>query len=342
MDVTATYLSLPKILLFYYKNARQAATTYQLPAEMEDNNGEQIGESTRSAPTRHARRLLPGGFKSFRRHHFNHQAGLPDASPIGKARRRGCVGRCQFRASLRQWRVGAPRRLANRLSRFSRASAVPWRELKETGSEPRGRADLSGRAAHVGDNQVSRLCGKSFWRTSIAINTAERQLVIRISNAPRSDRFMRQACDFRRRRGPTMAANEAMNRFFRLGVAVSNYSDGQLMRMVAATRGKRDVVLAISTTGSRGKFCHARVAAILHIVINHQANCPLPVATFRSACTYPKLRTPQTDQVRMPGGDRSSCGAHGISQSARNPGRMRRIKYALVDRLGDADGPLGD
>ena len=36
-----------------------------------------------------------------------------------------------------------------------------------------------------------------------------------------------------------MAASEAMNRFFRLGVAVSNYSDGQLMRMVAATLGKR-------------------------------------------------------------------------------------------------------
>src|SRR5438552_3724855 len=59
----------------------------------------------------------------------------------------------------------------------------------------------------------------------------------------------------------SLAANEAMNRFFRLGVAVSSYSDGQLMRMVAATLGKRDVVLAISTTGKPREIVDAASVA---------------------------------------------------------------------------------
>ena len=38
-----------------------------------------------------------------------------------------------------------------------------------------------------------------------------------------------------------MLAEEAKFRFFRLGIAVSNYSDGELMRMVAASLDKKDV-----------------------------------------------------------------------------------------------------
>src|SRR3982751_5556734 len=151
------------------------------------------------------------------------------------------------------------------VTRFSRAiGCAGVRELKVKLAQSLvvGRIYLE-TPPSVGDNQ-----GKpTLWQVILddihrAINTAERQLVIpdfeRASEAIAS-------CDklvtFGVGGGSTMAANEAMNRFFRLGVAVSNYSDGQLMRMVAATLGKRDVVLAISTTGKPREIVDAATVA---------------------------------------------------------------------------------
>src|SRR3954468_15781358 len=83
-----------------------------------------------------------------------------------------------------------------------------------------------------------------------AINTAERQLVVAdFERAAGVIAACGKLLTFGVGGGSTTVANEAKHRFFRLGVAVSNYSDGQLMRMVTATLDKKDVVLAISATG---------------------------------------------------------------------------------------------
>ena len=69
-----------------------------------------------------------------------------------------------------------------------------------------------------------------------AINTAERQLVVAdFERAAEAIASSNKLITLGVGGGSTTLANEAKYRFFRLGVAVSNYSDGQLMRMVAAT-----------------------------------------------------------------------------------------------------------
>ncbi|HSF91061.1 MAG TPA: MurR/RpiR family transcriptional regulator [Paracoccaceae bacterium] len=49
--------------------------------------------------------------------------------------------------------------------------------------------------------------------------------------------------------GSANVAREGANRFFRLGIPSEAHADGYLQRMVAATLGKGDVVLAISSSG---------------------------------------------------------------------------------------------
>src|SRR4029079_18136788 len=82
-----------------------------------------------------------------------------------------------------------------------------------------------------------------------AINTAERQLATPdFQRATEAILSCNKLVCFGVGGGSTMLAEEAKFRFFRLGIAVSNYSDGELMRMVAANLDKKDVVLAISMT----------------------------------------------------------------------------------------------
>ncbi|WP_020592110.1 MurR/RpiR family transcriptional regulator [Kiloniella laminariae] len=49
--------------------------------------------------------------------------------------------------------------------------------------------------------------------------------------------------------GSSTVANDASNRFFRLGIPTASHCDGYLQRMQASTLGKGDVVFAISATG---------------------------------------------------------------------------------------------
>jgi DNA-binding MurR/RpiR family transcriptional regulator len=49
--------------------------------------------------------------------------------------------------------------------------------------------------------------------------------------------------------GSSIVAQDAANRFFRLGVPATFHCDGYLQRMQASTLGKEDVVVAISATG---------------------------------------------------------------------------------------------
>ena len=57
--------------------------------------------------------------------------------------------------------------------------------------------------------------------------------------------------------GSTVAVAEIENRFFRLGIAVNHSSDPRLMRMIAATLGRGDVVLAVSTSGNMTEVIEA-------------------------------------------------------------------------------------
>ena len=149
--------------------------------------------------------------------------------------------------------------------------------------------------------------------------------------------------------GSTIAATEIEHRFFRLGIAVSHSSDPKLMRMIAATLGRNDVVIAISTSGNAAEVIEAamvarqygaliiavtkpgsRLAAIADIALGmHVAEAPdalkptasryalLAVIDLLAASTaYCKPREAQT--------------------------RMRRIKYELMKANGSADDPLGD
>jgi DNA-binding MurR/RpiR family transcriptional regulator len=240
------------------------------------------------------------------------------------------------------------------VTRFSRAiGCTGVRELKVKLAQSLvvGRIYLE-EPAYARDNQ-----GKpTLWQIILedihrAINTAERQLVVpdfeRAAGAIAS-------CDklvtFGVGGGSTMAASEAMNRFFRLGVAVSNYSDGQLMRMVAATLGKRDVVLAISTTGRPREIVDAASVAREYgttVIAITKPNSPLAMVADIPLGLY----VPETPNALKPTAARfaflAAIDLLAALTAYRSPRetqeRMRRIKYALVNLGdGDADGPLGD
>ena len=61
--------------------------------------------------------------------------------------------------------------------------------------------------------------------------------------------------------GSSMAAREAENRFFRLGMHASSCCDAQLQLMMAATLTAADVLLVLSITGRYGPIIHAAEVA---------------------------------------------------------------------------------
>jgi len=150
--------------------------------------------------------------------------------------------------------------------------------------------------------------------------------------------------------GSTTVANEAKHRFFRLGLAVSNYSDAQLMRMVAATLGKKDVVLAISATGKPKEIVDAVTIAREYgatIIAVTKPNSPLAAAANISLGLY----VPETPNALKPTASRfaflAAIDLLAALTAYRSPRetqeRMRRIKYALGNfGDGEAEGPLGD
>jgi DNA-binding MurR/RpiR family transcriptional regulator len=150
--------------------------------------------------------------------------------------------------------------------------------------------------------------------------------------------------------GSTLAAAEVENRFFRLGIAASHSSDPRLMRMIAATMTRKDVVIAISTTGKATEVAEAaaiaksygavvvaitkpqsRVAAAADIVLGvHVPEAPdslKPTASRYALLAVIDLLAAST--------------AYCKPREAQD--RMRRIKYELVRATdGTADEPLGD
>ncbi|MBR0970458.1 MurR/RpiR family transcriptional regulator [Bradyrhizobium japonicum] len=150
--------------------------------------------------------------------------------------------------------------------------------------------------------------------------------------------------------GSTLAAAEVQNRFFRLGIAVSHASDPRLMRMIAATFGRDDVVVAISTTGEANEVIEAasiarqygalvvaitkpqsRLASIADIALG--VHVPeAPDALKPTASRYALLAT-----IDLLAASTAYC------KPLEAQARMRRIKYELLKGSdGDAKGPLGD
>src|SRR4051812_9124650 len=240
------------------------------------------------------------------------------------------------------------------VTRFSRAvGCVGVRELKVKLAQSLvvGRIYLE-EPPHAGGNP-----GKpTVWQAILedihrAINTAERQLVVAdFERAAGVIAACGKLVTFGVGGGSTMVANEAKHRFFRLGTAVSNYSDGQLMRMVAATLDKKDVVLAISATGKPKEIIDAVTIAKEYgatIIAVSKPNSPLAAAADISLGLY----VPETPNALKPTASRyaflAAIDLLAALTAYRSPRdtqeRMRRIKYALGNfGDGEAEGPLGD
>ena len=240
------------------------------------------------------------------------------------------------------------------VTRFSRAvGCTGVRELKVKLAQSLvvGRIYLE-EPPRVGDNR-SR---PSLWQVILedihrAINTAERQLVVPdFERAAEAIASCNKLVTFGVGGGSTMLAQEAAHRFFRLGLAVSNHSDSHLMRMVAATLGKKDVVLAISATGTPREIIDAVNIALEYdttVIAITKPNSPLSALASISLGLY----VPETANALKPTASRfaflAALDLLAAMTAYRNPRetqeRMRRIKYALVNvGNGDADGPLGD
>src|SRR3954447_15509818 len=150
--------------------------------------------------------------------------------------------------------------------------------------------------------------------------------------------------------GSTLAAAEVQNRFCRLGIAVSHASDPRLMRMIAATLGCDDVVIAVSTTGAANEVIEAagiakqygallvaitrpqsRLASIADIVLG--VHVPeAPDALKPTASRYAFLAA-----IDLLAASTAYC------KPLEAQARMRRIKYELLKGTdGNSGGPLGD
>jgi len=240
------------------------------------------------------------------------------------------------------------------VTRFSRAvgcAGVRQLKVKLAQSLVVGRIYLD-EPLHVDDDRAK----PTLWQTILeeihrAISTAERQLVLPdIERAATAIASCNKLVTFGVGGGSTMAATEAKHRFFRLGIAVSNYSDGQLMRMVAASLDKKDVVLAISATGKPRELIDAVTIAKEYgatVIAITKPNSPLAALSDIALGLY----VPETPNTLKPTASRyaflAAIDLLAASAAYRNPResqeKMRRIKYALVNvGNGDAEGPLGD
>ena len=148
---------------------------------------------------------------------------------------------------------------------------------------------------------------------------------------------------------PLLAPLAGRNVMIGHGVACYGAAD-RYLGMLAATLGKRDVVLAISTTGKPREIVDAATIAKEYgatIVAITKPNSPLAMAADIPLGLY----VPETPNALKPTAARfaflAAIDLLAALTAYRSPRetqeRMRRIKYALVNLGdGDADGPLGD
>jgi RpiR family carbohydrate utilization transcriptional regulator len=150
--------------------------------------------------------------------------------------------------------------------------------------------------------------------------------------------------------GSTVAVTEVEHRFFRLGVAVSHTSDPHLMRMVASTLGKNDVVIAISTTGNATDVIEASTIAKRYgarVIAITKPKSRLAMLADIALCVY----VPEAADALKPTASRyalltavdllAAATAYSRPQEAQE--QMRRMKLELLRSTnGNADEPLGD
>jgi len=150
--------------------------------------------------------------------------------------------------------------------------------------------------------------------------------------------------------GSTLAAAEVQNRFFRLGVAVSHASDPRLMLMIAATFGRDDVVIAVSTTGAAKEVIEAASIAkhygALVVAITKPQSKLASIADITLG-----VHVPEAPDALKPTASRYAilatidllAASTAYCKPLEAQGRMRRMKYELMKGSdGDAEGPLGD
>jgi RpiR family carbohydrate utilization transcriptional regulator len=150
--------------------------------------------------------------------------------------------------------------------------------------------------------------------------------------------------------GSSLAAAEVQNRFFRLGIAVSHTSDPKLMRMIAATLGPDDVVIAISTSGAASEVIEATAIArqygALSIAITKPQSRLASIADIALGVYVPEAPDalkPTASRYAFLAAIDLLAAATAYCKPLEAQARMRRIKYELLKGSdGDAKGPLGD
>ena len=156
---------------------------------------------------------------------------------------------------------------------------------------------------HVLDTLTEQVDGAALQRAATTIAGAERVLI------------------FGGGGGSSMAAMEAENRLFRLGIRATHCNDAQLQIMMAATLKRRDVLILLSITGNYEPIVQAAEVAGQY-------------GGHTIAVTAPDSRLALFDMI-----------AYEVAEIRGEPAMesMRRIKYHLV-RTRDADDskPLGD
>jgi DNA-binding MurR/RpiR family transcriptional regulator len=240
------------------------------------------------------------------------------------------------------------------VTRFSRAvgcGGVRELKVKLAQSMVVGRIYLEP-PPHVGSEQARPALWQSvFEEIRRALTAVEQQLdQEQVDRAAQAIAACKRLIAFGVGGGSTIAAEEVKHRFFRLGVATANYSDPQLMRMIAATLGPDDVVLAVSTAGRAAEVIDA-------VTIARQYGAQVvavtrPMSRLAELADVPLLlHVPEAPNALKPTASRyallaaidllAASTAYRMPREAQE--QMRRIKYALVNAAhGDIGDPLGD
>jgi RpiR family transcriptional regulator, carbohydrate utilization regulator len=150
--------------------------------------------------------------------------------------------------------------------------------------------------------------------------------------------------------GSTVAVTEIEHRFFRLGVAVSHTSDPHLMRMIASTLTKNDVVIAVSTAGNATDVIEAATIAKRYgarIIAITKAKSRLAALADIGLCVHvpeaPDALKPTASRYALLAAVDLLAAATAYSRPRESQERMRRMKLELVRSThGNADEPLGD
>jgi DNA-binding MurR/RpiR family transcriptional regulator len=149
--------------------------------------------------------------------------------------------------------------------------------------------------------------------------------------------------------GSTVAVTEVEHRFFRLGIAVTHSSDPRLMRMIAATLGSNDIVIAVSTTGSAAEVIEAATVArrygALIIAVTKPQSRLAAIADITLAvhvAEAPDALKPTASRYALLAVIDLLAASTAYRKPRESQERMRRIKLELMKANGTAKDPLGD